>query len=123
MAVMAVRSNLHCLADHRRDAESVGRAAGVSLRAVGEPDDERHWRSRKGIGEVDPTCAHPDQVLVIESNESIMRIGSNPWGSRDDVLDRDWPAPLQEGPQDELRQRLLTSRPASGLALERLEGL
>jgi hypothetical protein len=39
VAVIAVGANVHWLADHRRYAERISRAAGVSLRAVGEPDD------------------------------------------------------------------------------------
>src|SRR5262249_5356456 len=72
-AVMATRANFEGVADHRRDAKSVGRAAGVSLLAVGESDDERRRRGRKGGGEVDLTRAHPDQVLARGGKETMVK--------------------------------------------------
>src|SRR5215831_10927047 len=124
LAVMATGANLYGVADHRRDAERVGRAERVSVLAVGKSDDERRRRGRKGVGDVDLTSADPNQVVVIKGDESIMeRIGLSAWRSRDDVLDRDRPALLKEGLQDEPHQRLLTSRAASSLPRKRVQGL
>ena len=51
------------------------------------------------------------------------RRGSTVRRAGDDVLDGNRPASLEKGPEDEPDERLLPSRPASGLPLERIEGL
>jgi hypothetical protein len=124
IAVMAARANLHGLANHRRDTKSVGRATGVPLHAVGESDNEQCRQGRERVGEVNPTRADPDQVVVIKGDESIMKhIGSSAWRSRDDVFDRDRATLLKEGSQDEPYQRLLPRCAAGRLSVERIEGL
>src|SRR5205814_8777305 len=85
----------------------------------GEAYAKWRWCGRERVGHVELTGADTDQVVSIESHEGVVtvrRIG-------DDVVDRDRPAPLDEGRQDESGQRLLARRPASGLALQGIEGL
>jgi hypothetical protein len=42
----------------------------------------------------------------------------SPGRRRNDVLDRNWPASLEEGPQDQPGKGLLASRPASSLPIK-----
>ena len=124
VAVMAGRRNVHGFCDHRRDAERVGRATSVPLASGRESYSKRRWRSRERVGDVDLTGADTDHVLIIECREGIVdRLRTTVRRARDDVLDRDRPASLEEGPQDEPDKRLLASRPASGLPFKGIEGL
>src|SRR2546429_9853132 len=118
-AMMAGRRNVDGLADHRRDAERVGRATRIPLASGGEVYAKRRWRGRERVGHVDLSGADTDQVVSVESHEGVVtvrRIG-------DDVVDRNRPASLDEGRQDESGQRLLARRPSRELALKGIEGL
>jgi hypothetical protein len=85
---------------------------------------KRRWRSRERVGDVDLASADSDQVLITECDEGIMqRIRSSTGRGRDDVPDRDRPASLEEGPQDQPDKGLLASRPPGRLPLKRIEGL
>src|SRR5206468_9977819 len=123
-AVMAGGRDLDGFSDHWRNAEGVGRATGVTLATARQAQAKRRWRGRERVGDVDLTSAHPDQVIIVESDEGIMeRRRMIVRRGRDDVLDRDWPTSLEEGPLDEPDKGLLASRPASGLPLKSIEGL
>src|SRR2546428_8609825 len=57
VAVMAAGPDLDRLSDHRRDTESVRRAARKAFRAVPQPDDKRRRGGREGGRDVDLTVA------------------------------------------------------------------
>src|SRR5438874_12377480 len=98
--MMAGRRNVDGLADHRRDAERVGRATSIPLASGGEAYAKRRWRGRERVGHIDLAGADTDQVVSIESHkgvETVRRIG-------DDVVDRNRPASLDEGRQAESGQ-------------------
>src|SRR6266478_3975527 len=118
-AMMAGRRNVDRLADHRRDAERVGRATGIPLASGGEAYAKRRWRGRERVGHVDLTGADTDQVVSIESHERLLAIRR----ACDDVVDWDRSTSLDECRQDESDERLLARRPSCELALQGIESL
>src|SRR5437879_13432836 len=98
---MAAGPDLDRLSDHRRDTESVRRAARKAFRAVPKPDDKRRRGGREGVCDVDLTVADAEQVVSVQRAECLMDGGGGALGEdRGNVLDRDWSAPIEEGPKD-----------------------
>src|SRR5437899_11312806 len=62
-AMMAGRRNVDGLADHRRDAERVGRATRIPLASGGEAYAKWRWCGRERVGDVDLTGAATAQAL------------------------------------------------------------
>src|SRR2546426_8970313 len=98
---MAAGPDLDRLSDHRRDTESVRRAARKAFRAVPQPDDKRRRRGGEGGRDVDLTVADAGQGVGVQGAEGLMDGGGGALGGeRGNVLEREWSAPDEEGPEE-----------------------
>ena len=120
--MVAVGPDLDPLADHRRNPERVGRAAGVPLATVRESNHKRGGRRREGVGEVDVAVADADKVVIVQPDEGLVDgFGRSTLEVCDEFFEGNWTAPVQEGSQNPLGQRCLpggTSRQAPAFHVE-----
>jgi hypothetical protein len=117
--VMARRVDLYGFSDHRGHAERVRRAAGVPRASARETHTERSRNSGERVGDVYVARSNSNDVLIVEGDQGIVgRFSTGVARGRDDFVNRDRPAALEESPQNQPNQRLLAGTPPSSLTLE-----